>query len=66
MAFCDYKDTVYSCSFLFYIINHIERGSYRTVSEVDLTGPSNATTRTGCRADQEGNSSVEKSKNIYS
>ena len=65
MAFYDDKDRVCCCSFQSNIISHIERGHYRNVSVVDLTGPSDGVTRTGCRADQEGNNSVEKPKSFY-
>ena len=54
MSVYDDKDRVCSCVFQFNT-HHIIRGSYRNVSVVDLTGTSNATTRTGCRSDQEGN-----------
>ena len=62
MAFYDANDRVCRCSIQSDIFNLMEGSNYRNVSVVDLTGPSDATTRTGCRADQEGNNSVEKSK----
>ena len=55
MSFYDNKDRVCSCAYQFNTLSQIGRGHHRNVSVVDLTGPSDATTRTGCRADQEGN-----------
>ena len=62
MAFYDANGRICSCSIQSDILNYMEEGNYRNVSVVDLVGPSNATARTGCRADQKGNNSVEKSK----
>ena len=56
MSFYDDKDRVCRCLIQFNTY-HIEGGNYRNVSVVDLTGPSDGTTRTGSRADQEGNES---------
>ena len=51
MSIYDDKDRVCSCS---NTLSHVGRENYRNVSVVDLTGTSDATTRTGCRSDQEG------------
>ena len=65
MSFYDNKNRVCSCSSQFNTLSYIEGAHYKNVSVVDLTGPSDETTRTGCRADQEGNNNVEKSKSLY-